>query len=55
MAPEPTEQASRRGCVVFSGAIALIVLALIAISLGWIGPIDRGKEADLPVIGGNQV
>ena len=54
MATEPSTPASRRGCIAFSIAMALILLALIAISLGWVGQVDRGKEADVPVLGGNR-
>ena len=39
--------------MIFGGGGALVLLALIAISLGWVGPVDRGKVTDLPVAAGN--
>ena len=44
---------NRRGCFIFAVLIPLIVLLLVAISLGWVGQVNRGKIADLPVAGGN--
>ena len=53
MPPKPSENASRRGCTIFGGAMGLILLLLIAVSLGWVGQVDRGKVTDLPVAAGN--
>jgi hypothetical protein len=39
--------------MIFGGVIGLLLLLLIAISLGWVGPVDRGKVTDLPVAAGN--
>ena len=47
--------ARRRSCLGFSALAALVVLLLLAISLGWVGNVDRGKQSDLPVVGGNQL
>ena len=52
MRPESEQdKTNRRGCSVFAILIPLIVLLLIAISLGWLGQIDK-KITDLPVFGG---
>jgi hypothetical protein len=42
----------RRGCIIFVGLGLLIAFLLVAISLGWLGPIDK-KLSDLTVIGGS--
>lgn len=53
MAPESDQdKTNRRGCAVFAVLIPLIVLLLVAISLGWFGQIDK-KITDLPVVGGS--
>jgi hypothetical protein len=55
MRPESEQgKTNRRGCFVFAVLIPLIVLLLVAISLGWLGQVERGKITDLPVPGGNQ-
>jgi hypothetical protein len=54
MSPESPQKASGRGCVIFGAVAALLLLLLIAISLGWVGSVDRGKVSDLPVVGGNR-
>jgi hypothetical protein len=41
--------------MIFGIAMGIILLALIAISLGWVGPVDRGKVTDLPVAAGNAI
>jgi len=56
MRPESEQgRTNRRGCIVFTVLIPLIVLLLVAISLGWVGQVDKGKMTDLPVPGGNQM
>jgi hypothetical protein len=45
---------NRRGCFLFAVLISLIVLLLVAISLGWVGQVEGGKITDLPVPGGNK-
>jgi hypothetical protein len=42
----------RRSCSVFAVLGFVIVLLLVAISLGWLGPIDN-KLADLPIFEGS--
>jgi hypothetical protein len=32
-------------------AIPLVILLMVAIGMGWLGPIDRGKISDLPMMG----
>ena len=44
------DQTNRRGCSLFAIAIPLIVLLFVAISLGWMGQVDRKKATDLPIM-----
>jgi hypothetical protein len=44
------EKTNRRGCYLLAAGGALILLLLIAISMGWLGQVDRGKVSDLPVM-----
>ena len=53
MRPESDQdKTNRRGCTVFAVLIPLIVLLLIAVSVGWFGQTDR-KIPGLPVIDGS--
>jgi hypothetical protein len=54
MPPESSQTSSRRGCLFFGVALALVVLLLAAISLGWVGQVDREKDADIPALEGYQ-
>jgi hypothetical protein len=45
---------NHRGCVVLAVISLLVLLLLIAISMGWLGKIDRGKTSGIPVVTGNQ-
>jgi hypothetical protein len=31
--------------------IPLVILLLVAIGMGWLGTVDRGKISDLPIMG----
>jgi hypothetical protein len=39
--------------MLLSVGLGLVLLLLIAISLGWVGQVDRGKVSDLPVVASN--
>ena len=45
------DKTNRRGCSLFAIAIPFIILLFAAISLGWLGKVDRGKITDLPIVG----
>ena len=53
MAHEPMESGRRRGCLAIGVVAVLILMLAVAISLGWIGQIDRGKISGLPLPAGN--
>jgi hypothetical protein len=54
MARETPQRINRRGCLVVAIGIAMVLLILAAIGLGWFGQIERGKITDLPVPAENQ-
>ena len=45
------DRRNRRGCFLVIAGIGVAILLLAAIGMGWLGPIDRGKATDLPVVG----
>jgi hypothetical protein len=47
-------KANRRGCVVLFALGSLILILLIAVSLGWLGQIDRAKISGIPAPADNQ-
>jgi hypothetical protein len=44
---------NRRGCAFLSLFGGLVLLLLIAVSLGWLGQIDRNKISGIPAVTGN--
>jgi hypothetical protein len=54
MERETPQRINRRGCLVVAVGVALVLLILAAIGLGWVGQVDRGKITDLPVPAENQ-
>ena len=49
-----TEVINRTGCIAMTSVAALFLLIAVAISLGWLGQVDRNKETVLPVAEGTQ-
>ena len=44
------EKADRRGCYLMAAASAVILFVAIAVGMGWLGQVDRGKISDIPVM-----
>ena len=49
-----TEVINRRGCFILVLGAAVFLLLLIAISLGWLGHVDRLKDTKPPNIESNR-
>lgn len=53
MGPEADQdKTNRRGCSVFAVLIPLVLLLLVAISLGWLGQIEK-KITEMPAVAGS--